>query len=245
MTREDVIRQIVVRENRQQPLAADVVLQEAAHLRAAAQRHFGTWETALRYAGVRHRKSPSNALSEERILHELRTLCKDGYDLSGQCNSQRHRKLYNAARRKFGGWRNALRAAGVNLERIRGFSPHGRPSNQSIFDAILQRKVSGRSLEWKQTCLEDRALALAAKNRFGSWKRALTAAGLIPRDNVTIDGTAWDNAQVIEAIRRRHVEGKRLTQVATQLEEPALVQAARRLFGNWSEALLEARIMGK
>lgn len=242
MTREDVIRQIVAREHCQERLDEPAVSSTARELYATALEHFGTWETALRYAGVRHRKPPAVGYSEAQVLQELRTLCKDGYDLSGQRNRVRNRELYNAARRHFGGWRKALRASGINLDRVGAFSTRGRPSNMRIFEALRERHASGASMGWKTTCLDDRALALAAKKRFGSWTRALAAAGLIPQDNVVAGGITWDKASVIEAIRRRHQEGKGITYNATQPEEPALVGAARRLFGNWGEALKEAGI---
>ncbi len=56
---------------------------------------------------------------------------------------------------------------------------HPRRFTQSkIIEAIRQRQQAGLSLSWTTVCMENRALANAAKNSFRSWRLALVAAGL-------------------------------------------------------------------
>jgi len=43
---------------------------------------------------------------------------------------------------------------------------------------LRERNASGRSIQGRDVCLENRDMAMAIKNRFGSWKRARQAAGL-------------------------------------------------------------------
>jgi hypothetical protein len=57
MSRQEVIRQIVARELNRLSLAEDVVREELPALHESACEFFGTWETALRYAGICRRKS--------------------------------------------------------------------------------------------------------------------------------------------------------------------------------------------
>ena len=52
MSREAIIRQIVHRDLEQLGLAEEIVQREESELYVAACDHFGTWETALTYAGV-------------------------------------------------------------------------------------------------------------------------------------------------------------------------------------------------
>ncbi len=65
-------------------------------------------------------------------------------------------------------------AAGVNLEHAFFRGPR-KLDKQAILEAIRQRDASGQSLVWKDVCLENRALATAAKHAFGSWRSAMRA----------------------------------------------------------------------
>ena len=60
MTREDVIRRIVELDLQDQGLSAEFVQRNARQLHAAACEHFGTWDTALQYAGVGVRRVRGN-----------------------------------------------------------------------------------------------------------------------------------------------------------------------------------------
>mgnify|MGYP003337248475 CR=1 FL=1 len=241
MTREDVIRQIVERESRQQPLDEEAVTREAPQLLATALEDFGTWETALRYAGVgRQRRRRHELYSPQTVILRLRKWCCMGYDLSSQRNMIRDRQLYLAAKRHFGTWRKALQAAGIDLQHLRGFSksmPHRR---RCILRAIQARQEQGRSLAWRYVCLENRALALAAKSVFSGWRRALVAAESSHTEQLDPQYVRWTKAKIIAAIQRRHREGKSLRYYATHQEDGALVSAARRHFGGWQEAIKAA-----
>src|SRR5512137_1348742 len=112
MTREDVIRRIVQRDLQNQRLSSEVVLREAEQLHAAACEHFGTWDTALRYAGVSVRRVVTEEeFSRTQVLRKIRSLCLYGYDLSAKRTVRRDRRLYEDARHHFGTWWLALREA--------------------------------------------------------------------------------------------------------------------------------------
>ena len=153
MSREDVIRRIVERDLHNRGLSAEVVLQQDQDLYAAACLHFGTWDTALQYAGVSVRRVVSeNESRAERVLTRLRRMCCEGYDLSAQHNIRRDRRLYEAARQHFGTWRNALRAAGINLEHAFVRRPR-KHDKQQLLETIKQRHESGATLMWTEVCL--------------------------------------------------------------------------------------------
>ncbi len=56
MSRKKVIQEIVLRHNAKLPWTVDVVIADANELYQQACEHFGTWETALQYAGVNIRR---------------------------------------------------------------------------------------------------------------------------------------------------------------------------------------------
>jgi hypothetical protein len=176
MPREDVIRQIVARDIAQRGLMEEIVQQDDASLHRSACDHFGTWETALEYAGVDMRaRRPRQTFTTDQVLCEIRRLCVSGYSLAAGHNMHRDRRLYDAARQHFGTWRKALVAAGVNLNNAFVRRPR-KLDRGEILAAIRQRDESGQSLAWTDVCLENRALATAAKHAFGSWRNAIQAA---------------------------------------------------------------------
>ena len=181
MQREEVIRQVVQRDVEHRALLEEQVLQESPELHTAACEHFGTWHTALNYAGINLRRvSTDHKCSEEEVLRTIRYLCCNGYNLTANHNIRRDRRLYEAARQHFGTWRRALCAAGINMQYV-NLPTHPRRFTQSkIIEAIQQRQQAGLSLSWTVVCMDNRALANAAKNSFRSWRLALVAAGLAP-----------------------------------------------------------------
>lgn len=181
LLRADIIRIIVARDLGHLGLNASRVRQEAAELYEAAVALFGTWETALQYAGVEHRhhrrtKRPPIE-TEEDVRHEIRRLCISGYSLNGNTVRRRDRDLYNLAIREFGSWPQALIAVGVNLEHCLAFAPSDRLSPEDIIQRIQSRHSAGESLLWEVVCMKDRSLAVLARNHFHGWRNALIAAG--------------------------------------------------------------------
>lgn len=83
----------------------------------------------------------------------------------------------------------------------------------------------------------DLRLDAAAKKHFGSLREALRIAGL-PCGSKPPPYSNWTRESVIQAIRRRHREGKSLG--STHREEPSLYASGKRLFGSWLQARVAA-----
>ena len=183
MNREDVIREIVDRDVHKLPLSDDVVQREAEQLHTSACEHFGTWDTALQYAGVNMRGlAIRREYSRERVLSRIRKLCLDGHDLSARRSATRDRRTYDAARLHFGTWRGALRAARINLANLHPWSL--RLNKDEIIDRLRRMHAEGHSTKWTEVCLENRAFAITVKYTFRSWSRALVAAGIEPGESL-------------------------------------------------------------
>jgi len=241
MSREEVIRRIVEREMQGHGLTEEVVLQHAPELHQSACALFGTWDTALEYAGVTMRRvSVTHGYTRERVRRQIRQLCLNGYSLMAVHNMRRDRRLYESARQYFGTWRQALLAAGIDLKHARLSSKPRRLDKQEIIDTLRQRHQAGLSLAWNEVCLENRALASAARNAFRSWRRALVAAGIIPEIPHAPHNKKWDKQRIIEMIEDRYREGKPLSYTQVRKDHAALTCAARRHFGSWGRALAAA-----
>lgn len=192
-------------------------------LGAAARKQFGSWREALKAAGI---APQSRSWTRESVIRELRAWRR------GKCRvglSVADRQLAAAAVRHFGSSENALREAGLEPR------PRGRSDDQLI-EAIQDRYIRGLPLT---PVLEvDVRLMSGAKARFGSWRKALSAAGM---DNVLPPPRLkWTADRVIAEIQRWHDQGLPLARVRTDYSQ--LASAAARYFGGWKAALEAAGV---
>ncbi|MEX2112841.1 MAG: hypothetical protein WD845_06615 [Pirellulales bacterium] len=244
MTREDVIRRIVERDVSQQSLVADRVAEQDHELYAAACQQFGTWETALRYAGVGRRSLFAGfARRRELLLARIDELCVKGANLSAEYNRQRRPALYRAARTYFGSWAEVLVAAAIDPAQAESSTGPRHLDRAAIIDALKRRHAAMRPMTWSATCREDHGLATAAKHCFSNWQAALHAAGLQPsRKTSKRPRRRWSKDSIRAAIQQRHRDGKSLAANRVYRDDPPLVPAAIRYFGSWTAALAAAGI---
>jgi hypothetical protein len=114
-TRERILSTLSRRHLAGKPPSAKKALLEEGGLYAGAVREFGSWERALKTAGVRIK---STRWTRERVLDELRQRSREGLDLrAAKCPG----RLARAAKEFFRSWRRALKKARVALP------PLGRP----------------------------------------------------------------------------------------------------------------------
>ena len=176
MIREAIIRKIVERDLAGESLLEVNVRIADELLLAAAINAFGSWDTAMEYAGISaHNVSRCRDLTPERIKQQLRRLCTTGYDLGAKVNRSRDGALYSAAMRHFGSWRDALTAAGINLANVTRHRPKNLDRGAMLL-WIRNRKEAGQSITFSEVCLENRDYALAIKREFRSWAKAMKAA---------------------------------------------------------------------
>jgi hypothetical protein len=187
MIRETIIRKIVELDIAGQSLLEEYIQASDELLHAAAVSEFGSWATALGYAGVSaHDVGRCRDLTPKRIKHRLRRLCTTGYDLGAKINRSRDRGLYEACIRHFGSWRNALTNAGINLANVTRHKPKNLDRDTMLL-WIRNRKEAGQSITFSEVCFENRDYALAIKREFHSWARALEAAFSQEKDGLPGD----------------------------------------------------------
>ncbi len=88
--------------------------------------------------------------------------------------AQQASRLYDAARRYFGSWREALRSAGIDPETVR--RKHRPYTADDIISHLKLRAKEGG--DFRSTKQHPEPIVRAARRLFGSWERALEAAGL-------------------------------------------------------------------
>lgn len=157
---------------------ANIAQQHVALLRAAT-RYFGSWRAAVEFAGLDYEAIRKyKTWTKERIIERIRQLHAAGCDLSWRHVSTNVDPQLAAAatkRKHFGSWRNAIEAAGLKYSDIRRYREW---DEQAVINRLRELHAQGKDLNAKSVEEMDITLITAARRRFDSWDRALTAAGL-------------------------------------------------------------------
>jgi hypothetical protein len=175
----------------------------------------------------------------EIIVATIRRLHQQGVDLSPTGIRKTHGALFSSARSKshFGSWRRAVERAGIDYSRVkRGEQVWSRERIIRGIRAAYERREDLLSVAFKN---RNKKLysAACAKRYFGSWRKALIAAGL-NYDKMRGEHF-WSRRRIVRRIRELHREGEPLNWSHIDKTCPSLYRAARRRenFGSWRDAL--------
>ena len=179
---------------------------------------------------------------KEHILRALRKLNRAGADLSYNGLAKRQQSLLSAAAYHFGSYRKAVERAGVDYATV---TRRPRWTKGEIIRLIKQGRRDGHDLHWSAVTARRDELAKAAfaalqPRLFGSWDRALSAAGL-DADEVN-RYRKWTRETIVFELRQRYRDHEPLNSGAIQREDPGLHAAAVRHFSGYDDALRAARI---
>lgn len=179
-SKEKIVEAILHRADTHQLLNAQAVAQDDSALLAAARRRFGTWSEALRAAGIdpekarpATRRRPRGYWTKERIVGTIQDYARRGIPLHAHHMHQTDNALVAAATYHFGSWAKALESAGFDAEIIRHTTK--RSAEQIISDI---RGLPDDELRDSVARRHHRALYGAAQVHFGSWAKAVAAAGI-------------------------------------------------------------------
>ncbi len=233
-SRRRLLEAIARRVRDGKPLNAAAVFREEGELYQTACLRFGSWDRALRAAGhdpARIRlKAPRGHPSRDEIVAAIRRRRRAGEPLgySGMPHS-----LRRGADRRFGSWRAALEAAGVDPESA-GCRP--RPwTRKEVLALLRKRRDSGASLRRSDLLSWSSRFVDAAVRHFGSWLEALEAAD-VPCERAN----RWNRRRVVREIRRLRAAGRPLNSYAVQKHSRRLWHAAWFHLGSWDAALRAA-----
>ncbi|MFQ6132312.1 MAG: hypothetical protein ACE5R4_09780 [Armatimonadota bacterium] len=181
--------------------------------------------------------------TRERVLREIRRLHRSGESLSTRSLARLgYGGMVSTARKPsfFGGWRNAIRAAGLDPEVV-----CRRPrkwTRERIVRRIRELWEAGEDLSHRAAKRRHQYLVVAAADHpdVGSWRAALAAAGL---DYAEVSRhRRWSRKRIIAAIRDMHARGHSLSLAQATKRHGSLVSAASsaRHFGSWAKAVRAA-----
>jgi len=180
--------------------------------------------------------------NEPRIVKALVQLYHANADLSYNALSRRNQALLSAAAYHFGSYRRAIEKAGIDYAAV---LRRPRWTRAMIIAEIKKAKRAGQDLHWSAVTrrrdeLGKAAFASLQPRLFGTWDRALHAAGL-DADDINLY-RKWTRTTITFELKAIAAENEPLSSGAVQKEDPGLHAAALRYFGSYDKALSAAKI---
>ena len=183
--------------------------------------------------------------SKELIIEKIIERSNVSKSLSHQVTVSDDEALIGAARRYLGSWGNAIEAAGFNYAEIKASAkadsntkrlPPGHWSEARIIDLIKEMYSRGDDLNPHAVQNKDSKVYASAVYYFGSWGKAVNAAGI---DYLEHRKTSeWDADSVIDRIKFLHNKGVELSDTTVNYLNPALYSAANTYFESWKKAII-------
>jgi len=181
--------------------------------------------------------------SKQKIIGEILSLHRAGESLSTRNVAQLgYSGMVTScyAAELFGGWRRAIRAAGLDPEKV--CTRRRKWTRESIIGEIRRLRRAGVDLSHSAAKRTHQYLVVAARRteHFGSWRVAVEAAGI---DYGSVSKhQSWTRDKVVERIRDLAQRGEPLSHQEAKRSDSPLVSAAasRRLFGSWEAAVRAA-----
>lgn len=159
-------------------------------------------------------------------------------ELSSRHAQLEHKAEYKAAYRLFGGWYEAVKAAGVNPADVRRQAPVYRRDDIDLF--IRGRLDRGEPLNAKSVCSfpDGNGKYQAAGRLYGSWEEALRVNGLRYKEVKAKPGREKVTKEILdEFIRQRKRRGEPLNAQAVRDHYKGEYGAADRIYGGWRKAV--------
>ncbi|MFH1539838.1 MAG: hypothetical protein ABIH66_12870 [bacterium] len=145
-------------------------------------------------------------------------------------------ELAEAVFEHFGGWRDALEAAGLHPKtRLVGYWNHAE-----VIKRLRQLNGRGESLNTLNLEHNHPRLWNAARRFFGTIEKSIEAAGYRYSDIRKRD--EWSEEKIVEEIRSLHDSKIDLSQVSVAEVNSKLLAAGQKFFGSWSRAVEGAGI---
>ncbi|RYX81806.1 hypothetical protein EON83_22365 [bacterium] len=189
---------------------------------------------------------PGRVWTKDKLIAEIKKLHREGVDLSPTSIQRTHSALFSSARSSshFGSWRSAMEAAGFDYDNFKRVKQ--RWTREEILERIREMNAQGHDLLDPRFKTRNRSLYLAAcaHRYFGSWRRAVEAAGL---DHERMrESRVWTQGRILRTIQDLATQGKPLGWAYIEEHEPGIYRAARRKenFGSWAAALQAAGVDG-
>lgn len=172
--------------------------------------------------------------TKELVVEEILKLKQEGVSLNASYIMEQNSKLYGAARKHLGSWREAIEAAGLDYKSINLRAEEKKWDRESIIEEIQQLASTGEVLNSDYIQRHHTKLHSASQRYFQSWGEAVALAGF---DYEGIKGIKWSEETVVMQIIDLSDVGYDLSSSNMQKEHMSLFQAGCRIYGSWKNAV--------
>jgi len=171
---------------------------------------------------------------EDSVIEAIRSLHRAGKPVAMSKVDQR---LYNAGRKLFGTWRDAVETAGLDYDKVRLV----REAYTRKEVIALLRRLAKRHPQMAPFEVDRHPHGRAARKVFGTTARGIAAAR-IKGWPVRRSHAPMTKKQVIEKLRARKRTGKPVYMTAVHRDDPRLWRSGIAHWGRWPRVLAAARI---
>jgi hypothetical protein len=249
---EYILDRIAEMHRRGLPLNSGWVQEKEKHLHLQSLKIFGSWDEALRRAGLNPQEirlsDPALHLTRDQIVRRLLNRKKRGLSLNHSAVHADDLRLYGAIKRTYGAYDSGLRAAGLNPTRVRVLPAKiNEKAAQQFLKKVRAAAVlpkSKRARIWKS--FQKRYFRLARNRRFGSWVKVFQEAGVNrslfpiaaydPQNRVLVRFPSRQS--VLDEFHRRLQAGLPIHSKAVLAVDPVFYKGAIKYFGRYSKLCL-------
>jgi len=207
----------------------------------AAYRYFGSYGSAITAAGLNYnriRVRPMPSWDKKRVIHRIKEIEQNKTGLWKRAVRRVDPYLDRAADRCFGSYKRAARLSGVSPDKLQP-PPYRFWSPEKIVDDLRQTyQQNPRLLKPARLVGKKRRLLRACRRRFGSYRKALDAAGISYGEVVM--PPAMTAAEIIAKLSELFERGKDLRYSHLRDSNRRLLEASRRVFGSYEKAIVAA-----
>jgi metal-sulfur cluster biosynthetic enzyme len=221
---------------------AGAVKRNNPRLWRAATRYFGSYEYAVIAAGIDKARATRPAFrqwSPDAVIEELRRLEREGQSLAPSRLRQARPSFVHVCARRFGSYRQALDAAGIEYATV-ARCPAPAMTAQDVIRTLRWLSDKGADIRWRALEHTNPRLLRAANRRFGSYRAAVQAAGIIYPPKKPL--SHWTEPRVLQSLRDLYEQGADLRHRSMKLKHMPLFAAAQYYFGSYTNAVAQAQI---
>lgn len=204
-------------------------------------------EIGVSVALIRQKKFQLNLTSirknskwtKSSVLVDIDKLFSENFDISASNIKKKYPSLYSMARNYYKSWNGAVRASGLDYNRIRKDRNNISWSKETVLKKIRLLADNKEILSSKYNSINQKKLWSAANHYFFTWRNAIEAAN-INYENVSENILDWSPEKVKSEILRIYDNDLPLFASYAKNNYVALYGAASTFNGGWKQAVEKA-----
>jgi hypothetical protein len=235
---ENIINEINCLNEKGIPLNAKFIDSYNGSLRTAAKRIYGTWENAIKEAGLNYDEiKKTKERNKENVIAELLEIYNSGSPINQNSLISDNIALFSACVAQFGDYKTAVESCGLNYETIKKQESWNK---EKVINILKNMQENNIPLNASHIQKENTHLYSAMYRLFGSFRKAIAASGL--NYNEIMKVKHWTKDEIISSLLLRYKHGLPLNSTTLEKENESLYTACRNFFGSYEQAINSANI---